>query len=168
MDGFPEIKINRIFDGNLKKLVSLRKLSRQLKSRNIATAKIKLKLKDGKIIEREFTANSGEINRLDGGAKKLDETLHKRDYFYDPFENRKRFDDTEVKIIISEIEESMFKNLDLDSAKIELEINSILKPCRVCQREIARFEKMYDAKIKVHSTEANFIRDFELLYPNYK
>ena len=65
-------------------------------------------------------------------------------------------------------EENLFKDLDLTDAKIELEINSLLKPCRVCQREIKRFEKMYNATTKVHSTSEISIKDFEKAYPHYK
>ncbi len=171
-----EFPIKPIVEHDLEKLIGLRKLAgklnrkltKTLKGCNIATAKIKILLKDGTLIEKKLMANAGEINRLQNGAKNLDKAIHKESHFYDPLNKRPRLNDSELKIIISEIEENLMKNMDLSGAKIELEINSILKPCPVCSRELKRFEKLYNAKVTVHSTEYEKMRLFENAYPRYK
>ena len=58
--------------------------------------------------------------------------------------------------------------MDLTDAKIELEVHSLLRPCEVCSRELKRFEKLYNAKLKVYSTEHTGIGDFYNNFSNLK
>ncbi len=80
-------------------------------------------------------------------------------------DNTPSWNDSENKMI-RDLEDNYLKELDIDKLKIEIELHSIYHPCSKCQEVISIFQKTYNAKIKIWSTEAKGNTRFIELYPN--
>lgn len=83
----------------------------------------------------------------------------------------RRFQDTESKIF-REFEDIHLKQImkDLgakstDELRISVELQTILDPCNVCQGQMDKFQKLYNADIKIYSSGAKGGFNFNKLYP---
>ncbi len=86
----------------------------------------------------------------------------------------RRFLDTESKIL-REFEDvhlkQIMQDLGVNSAnelRIEVELQTILDPCKICQGQIDKFQKIYNAEIKVLSSGAEKTKDLIDLYPKFE
>jgi hypothetical protein len=52
--------------------------------------------------------------------------------------------------------------------QIEVELQTILDPCSVCQGQMSKFQKLYNADIKIYSSGAKKGKILEELYPRLK
>jgi hypothetical protein len=55
-----------------------------------------------------------------------------------------------------------------DDLKIEVELQTILDPCHICQGQISIFEAKYSSKVTTYSSGAKDTKRLNDLYPNLK
>lgn len=137
----------------------------KLYNKNIATARFEV-YHQGKKIIKEFKAYSGNnISELDGLGFSKSPNLRGGELKSDFSEIINgditgRFLDTESKIF-REFEDVHLKQImkDLgakgtDELRIEVNLQTILDPCTVCQGQMSKFQKLHNAKIKIYSSGA--------------
>lgn len=86
----------------------------------------------------------------------------------------RRFQDTESKIFRG-FEDNHLKDVmnqlgakSASDLKIEVELQTILDPCNVCQGQMKVFEAKYNAKIDIYSSGADKTKRLNELYPKLK
>lgn len=55
----------------------------------------------------------------------------------------------------------------VNDLKIEVELQTILDPCNVCQSQMSVFQAKYGAEIKIFSSGAESTEDLGRLYPKF-
>jgi hypothetical protein len=151
----------------------------RLYNANIAVAEFKISFK-GKTIYKEIKAYSNStIKQLNGKgwAKPADfRTGEKVEDFIDYTVKKpsRRFQDTESKIF-REFEDDYLKQImkDLgakttDELQIKVDLLTILDPCSVCQGQMSKFQKLYNAEIKIYSSGAADGKKLKDLYPKFE
>lgn len=151
----------------------------KLYNKNIAFAKFKVSFK-GKTISLDLKAYANKnISQLDkfGFCKSANlRSGEKITQFEEVTEKglTRRFQDTESKIF-REFEDvhlkEIMKKLSAKSAndlKIEVELQTVLDPCNVCQGQMKVFQAKYNAKIDIYSSGAKDTKVLNDLYPKYK
>ena len=58
--------------------------------------------------------------------------------------------------------------LDLEDAKISIEIKSTFEPCIICKREILARKELYKADVTVIASSARNNEEFEVIVENLK
>jgi hypothetical protein len=178
----PERKLSKLIDfkrgKGIKGLSKEKFLSvqRKLYNANIATAKFEVYYK-GKKIVKELKAYSGSnISELDGlGFSKSPgmRSGEKIEDFIDFVDERPhgRFKDTESKIF-REFEDTHLKQImkelgarSTDELRIDVMLQTVLDPCAICQGQMSKFQKLYNAKIKIYSSGAKDGEKLIKLYP---
>jgi hypothetical protein len=151
----------------------------RLYNANIAVAEFKISFK-GKTIYKELKAySSSTIKQLNGKgwAKPADfRSGEKLEDFIEITKNGKtgRFQDTESKIF-REFEDDYLKQImkelgakSTNELQIEVELQTILDPCSVCQGQMSKFQKLYNAEIKIYSSGAKSGEKLIEFYPKFE
>lgn len=146
---------------------------------NIAFAKFKIRY-GGRTISLDLKAYAGKnISKLDkfGFAKPANlRSGEKITQFEEITKNglTRRFQDTESKIF-REFEDLHLKGImeqlgakSANDLKIEVELQTILDPCNVCQGQMKVFQAKYNAEINIYSSGAKDTKTFNSLYPILK
>lgn len=186
----PNIIFKLISESRLRKLIEVKlakglnvadKLLIQSKlfNKNIAFAEFKISAK-GRTIYRELKAYAGHnISELDKLGFSKSPGLRSGESIADFIDKIdgieiRRFLDTESKIL-REFEDvhlkQIMQELGVNSAnelRIEVELQTILDPCKICQGQIDKFQKIYNAEIKVLSSGAEKTKDLIDLYPKFE
>lgn len=152
----------------------------RLHNGNIAFAKFKINY-SGKTLSLELKAYSGKnISKLDkfGFCKSPDLRSGERiedfiDFTVDNLKGQGRFKDTESKIF-REFEDIHLKKVlnqlgakSANDLRIDVELQTILDPCNVCQGQMKVFQAKYNAEINIFSSGANETRKLNELYPRF-
>ncbi|CAM3716920.1 hypothetical protein ELOC111193_17685 [Elizabethkingia occulta] len=154
-------------------------VQKKLEGANIAVAKFKVSYK-GRVKTIELKAYSSsnvkELNNL-GFAKPANLRSGEKITQFEEITEKgvtRRFQDTESKIF-REFEDLHLKEtmnqLGAKSAndlKIEVELQTILDPCNICQGQMTVFEAKYNTKIDIYSSGAKDGEKLYELYPNFK
>lgn len=186
----PNIVFRLLPEWKLKKLIDVKRgkgikglpkenflaVQKKLYNKNIATAEFKVYY-NGKTIVKELKAYSGNnISILDGlGFSKSPNlrTGELKSKFSEVIKGNitGRFLDTESKIF-REFEDVHLKGImqelgakSTDQLRIQVELQTILDPCNVCQGQMSKFQNLYNAKIKIYSSGAEDGEKLLELYP---
>ncbi|WP_028787204.1 hypothetical protein [Terrimonas ferruginea] len=149
LDAIWRARISHYKLGN-KRLLELAGMRRR-RAKNIAAMRVRVVFEDGTIDNLNFIANNSEKNYITNGIQlspgKIEELKSMKPDFWD--NNLNRVFDSEHKMLIMLDEYMATKNMSI--AKMQIEIESIFKPCRKCQEQILLRQEMYKAEVKVFS-----------------
>lgn len=186
----PNIVFKLLSEWKLEKLVNVKKgkgikgfpkesfvaVQKKLYNANIAQAEFKVYY-NGKTIVKELKAYSGSnIGELDGFGFSKSPNLRSNELksnFSEVINGNitGRFLDTESKIF-REFEDAHLKGImkelgakSTDQLRIKVSLQTILDPCNVCQGQMSKFQKLYNAKIKIFSSGAKDGYIFKKMYP---
>lgn len=146
---------------------------------NIAVAKFKISFKGRvKIIELKAYSNKNisQLDKFDFCKPANLRSGEKVTQFEEVTENglTRRFQDTESKIF-REFEDVHLKQImtqlgakSANDLKIEVELQTILDPCNICQGQMTVFGAKYNAKIDIYSSGAKDSKNLNALYPKLK
>ena len=189
----PNFVFKLLSEGRLKKLIDIKKgkglgilseserllIQSKLFNANIAIAEFKVSF-NGKMIRKELKAYSGSnISQLDKYGFCKSPNLRSGEIIEDFIdftveENPRRFLDTESKIF-REFEDIHLKQImkelgakTTDELKIEVELQTVLDPCNVCQGQMDKFQKLYKAQIKIYSSGAQDGIILGKMYPKFR
>jgi len=150
----------------------------KLYNKNIAFAKFKVSFK-GKTVSLDLKAYANKnISQLDKFGFVKSPNLRSgelKSHFAEVIngEEVNRFLDTESKIF-REFEDIHLKEVmsqlgakSANDLKIEIELQTILDPCDVCQGQMKTFEAKYNTKIDIYSSGAKKTENLNKLYPKY-
>ncbi|MCT4216968.1 hypothetical protein HZP46_16005 [Elizabethkingia anophelis] len=154
-------------------------VQKKLEGANIAVAKFKVSYK-GRVKTIELKAYSSsnvkELNNL-GFAKPANLRSGEKITQFEEITEKgvtRRFQDTESKIF-REFEDLHLKEImnqlgakSANDLKIEVELQTILDPCNICQGQMTVFEAKYNTKIDIYSSGAKDGEKLYELYPNFK
>ena len=75
----------------------------------------------------------------------------------------REFEDAHLKEVMNQLGAKSANDL-----KIEVELQTVLDPCNVCQGQMKVFQAKYNAKIDIYSSGAKDTKVLNDLYPKYK
>ncbi|MDV3636956.1 hypothetical protein CMU84_17560 [Elizabethkingia anophelis] len=156
-------------------------VQKRLKGANIATAKFRVSYKGRvKTIELKAYSNSNvsQLNQFEfckapnlRSGEKITDFI---DYTVADSRGKNRFKDTESKIF-REFEDvhlkeimNQFEAKSANDLRIDVELQTILDPCPICQKQMRTFEAKYNTKIDIFSSGANDGEKLNELYPKLK
>lgn len=122
------------------------------KFQNVARMTVKVELDNGKVIRKHYIANSGPENLLGKEGVDLSKnTLEKMNAMKKRFRDGRanRVFDSEHKMIVKFNQEFA----DMKISWMQVEFESILKPCVRCQEQILNFQQKNKALVLVKSTQ---------------
>jgi hypothetical protein len=128
-------------------ILALQKIRQEfgLLNKNVATLKVRVVTKEGRLITKEYIAHAGKGKKIPNstGSPQAKPPRDFMDYEY----NQKRWFDSENKMLMQ-----MDKDLEPYTVlQMTMEWESTFTPCTICKREILIRRELYKAKVFVKS-----------------
>lgn len=121
--------------------------------RNISFIKAEVFFADGKYLKFEYLANNSKKNHLEGGVvlrKEVTNDLKLRSEQFRDGKARRAFDSENKSLI--KLDEDL-ANVPSPVLRMNLYVESMLKPCARCSEQIILRAEKYNAKVFVQSTK---------------